>query len=558
MDIKVMDQKEDLLSVVTDDGLSVNYDIVQVSSSFDKETDISADVRSRVIEIDNGLRELDEQINILNKDIDRLTDHSDGLDYAIAATCGVISGIIDICVVGEWDFKKAKDKADSKIENRVINFAKKHPEYCTTPGYNYCDYALEEKGNKRIFPKNPDSLETAIKFLEWKYHLPGDAAYKEVKASISGQTHRLDDYCHHPTLVGLICCVVVQFSDDPKSKYVNKHGKDINIPITINEYGNFVGNSFVTKMFAGVVNWFTICAKTIQNRNGHLMSDVATPAGVPGSLLSLITELAQAFPNHRNETILTKLRDAYVNGIGEGDNKLDLKVFNSLFEDADNRLTVQTQDAVANELKRQALPVIINEVLVRAVYFIRRLVGQIKEKRDFSLIEWSKVLPFNNRTIARMMTVSTGALTAVDVTDAAVRSLAKSADVTTFFSNMILRVNFVGIGRFALAVVIDSSMGISRSQKRDELMQLRQHQLALLDAKVYFKQTEVWISAEKAQLAIDDAYNTMIEATSIYNETKMETKESIRRIGAFAEEAENNNPGIKNEILEILKEGRDS
>ena len=63
------------------------------------------------------------------------------------------------------------------------------------------------------------------------------------------------------TLVGLICCIIVQFTGS--TLYVNKYGEDISIPITVNEYGNFVGKNPVTKLFSGVINWFITCAKQL-------------------------------------------------------------------------------------------------------------------------------------------------------------------------------------------------------------------------------------------------------------------------------------------------------
>ena len=78
----------------------------------------------------------------------------------------------------------------------------------------------------------------------------------------------------------------------------------------MNDYGDFVGGNVVTKLFAGVVNWFITCAKTMANRKGHLMSDIGTSASLPSSFLSTIAELA-SIPCFRKEDFLMKLRDAF-------------------------------------------------------------------------------------------------------------------------------------------------------------------------------------------------------------------------------------------------------
>ncbi len=529
------------------DGLDVEFEILPAV-----DIDHIKDERERRIvegtaEVDERLSVVQSKIDKLNEDIDRLTNHADGVDYAIAVTSGIITGIIDATVVGEWNFAEAKKEAHKEINSKVVAFAKKQPDYIP-----YCKYALEGKKTSRRIPKDPNRLETAIEFLEWKFPLPGDGAYRYGNFGIDGSTHRLDDLCHHPTLVGLVCCIIVQFTGS--TRYVNKHGEDINIPITINNYGNFVGKNPVTKMFAGIINWFITCAKTITNRKGHLMSDIATSSSLPGSFLSVITELA-SIPCFRNEDFLMKLRDAYKNGIGTGKGQIDLGIFNKLFEGAQSKLDVATEKAVMHELKRQAMPVVINEVIVRAAYFIRRFIRELKEKNDVKAIAWKNVIPFNNRTIVRMMTIATGTFTAVDMADAAIHAATKSVDATTFFSNMVLRVNFVGVGRFAVAVTADVGMGVSRAIKRNQRMKLQEEQLCLLDAKVYYKQAGVWIAAESTGKTLEEAYDTMEKTTKTFAKAVDDMKDSFDSIGEMAPAIEKKNPGLIDDITDILNWG---
>ena len=511
--------------------------------------DVSSESQRHIIEgtasVDERLSEIQAKVDKLNGDIDKLTNHADGLDYAIAVTSGVITGILDATIVGEWNFAEAKKETYQNVNSKVIAFAKKQPDY-----EMYCTLALEGKGNPRCKPKDPNRLETAIEYLEWKFHLPGDGAYKTGKYGIDGYTHRLDDFCHHPTLVGLVCCIIVQFSGN--TKYVNKYGEDIELPITVNEYGNFVGNNAVTKLFSGVINWFITCAKTIANRKGHLMSDVATSASLPGSFLSMISELA-SIPCFRNEEFLLKLRDSFKNGIGTGKGQVDIGVFNKLFEGAQSKLDTITEGAIAHELKRQAMPVIINEVLVRAAYLLRRFIGELKEKQDVRAIEWKNVLPFNNRTIVRMMTIATGTFTSIDMADAAVRSATKSVDISTFLSNMLLRVNFVGVGRFTIAFSVDAGMGVVKVVKEGKVTKLKNEEIKLLDAKVYYKQAGMWMAAEDAGQAIEEARSMMETTTRQYTEAVQDIKKSFNHIGEAVPKAKTKNPGLTDELIDILE-----
>lgn len=529
------------------DGFDVEFELLPIVDIEKVKDERERRIIAGTAEVEERLSVVRDKIVKLNEDIDRLTNHADGIDYAIAVTSGIVTGIIDVTLVGEWNFAAAKKDTHKEINSKVVAFAKKFPDYTT-----YCNFALEGKKTPRRKPKDPNRLETAIEFLEWKFPLPGDSAYKSGNFGIDGNTHRLDDMCHHPTLVGLVCCIIVQFTGS--TRYVNKYGEDINIPITINSYGNFVGKNPVTKLFAGIINWFITCAKTIANRKGHLMSDIATPAGVPGSFLSIITELA-SIPCFRNEDFLMKLRDAYKNGIGTGKGQIDLGAFNKLFEGAQSKLDVTTEMAVMHELKRQAIPVVMNEIFVRASYFIRRFIRELKVKNDVKAIEWKNVIPFNNRTIVRMMTIATGTFTTIDMADAAIRASVKSVDATTFFSNMLLRVNFVGVGRFAVAVTTDVGMGVSRAIKRNQRIKLQEQQILLLDAKVYYKQAGMWIAAENTGETLEKVYEMMEKTTKTFARTVDEIKDSLGSIGEMAPAIEKKNPGLIDDITDILNWG---
>ena len=284
------------------------------------------------------------------------------------------------------------------------------------------------------------------------------------------------------------------------------------------------------------------------------MSDIATPAGLPGSVISIITELA-SIPCFRNEDFLLRLRDAFKNGIGTGKGQINLGAFNVLFEGAQSKLDVITEKAVMHELRRQAMPVVINEILVRASYFIRRFISELKEKQDVREVEWKKVIPFNNRTIVRMMTIATGTFTAIDMADAAIHAATKSVDATTFFSNMLLRVNFVGVGRFAIAVTSDVGMGISRSVKRNQRIKLQKEQILLLDAKVYYKQAGMWIAAEDAGETLEEAYGMMEKTTETFAKAVVDVKDSLNNIGEMATAIEDKNPGLIDDISDILEWG---
>ena len=136
---------------------------------------------------------------------------------------------------------------------------------------------------------------------------------------------------------------------------------------------------------------------------------------------------------------------------------------------------------VAVELCKQAVPVIANECIVRAFYFIRRLAMAMKEKcvsclADMKKIDWNSVKPANTPTIARMLTVSTGVFTALDMGEA----------IAT--QKYWVSINYVGVGRFAVAIGSDVSWGLkARNVKkvRDVYENIKQQTFRKADADIY-------------------------------------------------------------------------
>ena len=526
------------LANVDEDNFRVEFEIMPV----DKCSELMETrnyINQEIAEIDGKIDALQQKLDSVNKEISRLTNDADSIDYAIAVTCGVITGIFDSIVVGEWNFAEAKAEANKDINKRVLEFAKKDPDY---------EKFIDRKRTK----KDANRLENAIQFLEDKYKLPGDGAYQNYRnLGITDKTHHLDDFCHHPTLVGLACCILVQFTGI--AQYTSSTGHVVDVPIEVNEYGNIVSKEQWGKVFAGIINWFFNVAKTLQNREGHLFSDMAGSitsagkgnegAGVPGSLISIAKELS-SLECFRDKDFGENLRKAYQNGIGTKKSQVDLGAFNSLFEGASSKFDMRTELAVGNELKRQAFPVILNEVMVRGVYFIRRFISELKAKGSLKNLNWSNIWPVGNRTIVRMMTIASGTFTAIDMADAAIRSAVKSGGVTNpaFLSNMVLRVNFPGVGRFIIALGTDVGMGIKRNKLRSERIALYKEQIAWTNVKVFYKEADMWISANDAGIAIEEAYD-MMEKTSIYYiESMNEINDNLLGMRELAPRIKEKNP----------------
>ena len=479
-----------------------------------------------IASVDEQLAELQKSLDEINSQIDKLTNHADGLDYMLAVGSGVLSGIIDILFVNDFSLDKANEWGNEKTNNFVVKIAK-------SQGYE------------------GDDLYGAVKFLEDKYPISADKATNNFGG---GLQHHLRDFSHHPTLIGLFFSFLTQFTH-------KVYGTDTAGVFSIVELKEgdlaLIGQNFPEKVTFGIVNWFF-----------HMVSDIAGSktsvlngkdgTGLPGPIGSLQKELS-ALPIFRKmndsgykefSVWISKLFNGTLLGTRDEKGKLIPKKFD-----------FRTELGITAQLGQQAIPVTINECIVRGFYFIRRLFMEIKEHdvkqiQDLSSINWHNTLPFKNRTIVRMLTISTGTMTAIDLADAAIESAVKSGGVgPAFVSNMLVKINFVGVGRFALAVRTDVKMGVQRSKARNKRIIMLNEKIFLMNARVFYKEANMWVAADNAGQTIEEAYEMMNKTSVEFSTAYQDIKESMKEIDKSIPGIEKNNPQILKDINDIIKWG---
>ena len=106
---------------------AVNYPGEDFEVEFDVVTlaEPSADGRGREIaenleEIEGRIAAGKERVRALDSEIDRLTNHADGLDYMVAVASGIIAGVIDSVWVGEFSIDRANSWGDEKVNHFVV------------------------------------------------------------------------------------------------------------------------------------------------------------------------------------------------------------------------------------------------------------------------------------------------------------------------------------------------------------------------------------------------------------------------------------------------------
>lgn len=522
-----LDVKED-----SGDVFTVEYEILPPDINLIRTAE-ATEFLQKVDEIDVRTQELQDQVAALNANIERLTNHADGLDYTIAVASGMIAGIIDSVWVGEISIDRSNELGKEKIDSFVIKVAK-------SKGY---------KG---------DDLAGAVKYLEQNYPIAADKATNDFGG---GLQHHLRDFSHHPTPVGLLFSLLTQFTE-------KVYGTDVTGTFRVANLDKsgfyLIGKNIPEKITFGVINWFFHMVSDMAGSSGSIDAG-KLGTGLPGPIVSMLKEIS-VLPvfsklDKRGYKEFSVWISKLFNGTLLGEHDENGKIV------APVKFDLRTEIGLVGELSKQAVPVVINECIVRGFYFVRRLSEEIKASKaktisDLKYINWRDTLPFKNRTVARMLVISTGTFTVIDVADAAIRS-------GGFNAGCLLRVNFVGVGRFAIAVGADTVMGVKREKVRNERMHIMAEQLILMNAKLYYKtavvfvaeqdvfdkQKEMWIAARSTTETLDMAYRSLEEAVVVYINTLAEINDYMEKISAYVPEIEKHNPGLTQKLKERLRWG---
>ena len=424
---------------------------------------------------------LEKNLDSLNK----LTPECDKTDYILSACSGALCGVIDVFLVGKPGESPVGEITDMWFANRTEDFAR----LCGWTG---------DKGN----------LSSAIRYLEKKFKIPydqngiGDIA-KEL-LDLTPTNHHFKSLGHNPTILGLFFSILNQFTNI--SHFVSEGEL-----ITFSKFdGDFhlEGKDLPSKLFCGFTNWF-----------GHLISDMSGSSSSKGRGMGI----PSPFWSWTNDIIAIK-------------KKLNLPV--GEFDKSINELAldIYKQGYDARFQAAQAIPVFVNELLVRFIYSIRRLVRYFsmtkKDDRSFSLL-WKSCEPFSNATIKRMLTVAHGTFCVIDAGDAIARGFAtggSSFNVTEF----VLRLNIVGIGRFTISLYGETSRGLKRNDIKEDIIILKREKLILADyveglkflAEIYDDESLLLFTRE---LKESDMYVQAFEKSVILAEKRNVPKDEILR-----------------------------
>lgn len=418
----------------------------------------------------------------LDSEIDLLSDKGDQLDCLLSAASGILCGMLDVLWVGEFSLARGRDYASNEIDGFVTKMA-------------------------RLLGCKDTDVKSAVKFLENKFPIPSDGNEPDFGG---GPQHHLRDFAHHPTAVGLAFSLLTQFTE----KSYGTDGNGIFLIVDIPEGSKiFIGKDIPSKVLFGTITWFF-----------HLVSDLAGSdktvgksggTGIPGPLLALAKELS-VLPLFQNMKGGNNSLPAFLSKLFNGKWSVKRDEGGAIIRDSVLKIDLRGELGAGMELGRQAIPVAANDCIVRAFFFIRCFAMEVRAKKcvslaDLDLLDWRKTAPVNNPTIARMLIIASGMFMAVDISDAIVSQ------------KYWVSVNYIGVGRFAIAVGEDVSCGL-KARNLTKIKQMYEQ----IQHSVYDKVDNNIYKRVGKDLDIDKLGLTVEQTEILYNLEYYKTLNDIR------------------------------
>ena len=400
---------------------------------------LDAEIYLHPVNTSDATAEIDAELNRIQESLKSYTCTASLLDYAVAAISGILAGAIDVFLI--------KD---------------------TVP----------VGGNQKPVR---EQLTEGIQRIESKEKIPKTAMHAAVKPSISGINPVLEKCASRADPIGLAAAVLLQLNyigiQDSKEK------KTKILPEGLSKADGTI--LVVAAAFVGILKWLSSISEIREEEQPdtgfRLLSRIQALIRSAPAFRSVVNEIEKWQKQLPNELKCSKGNKDDAPGIE--------RVFSSFFimlgglpafHDTNlNKAVNMIQQArrlglnevpVIRSLSRQAFPVLINEIIVRTVFFAGRLAGELSGKEGISDIDWRKVVPFGNRDIDRMLAISSLTLATADIADAALHAAMDSGgEMALFMTKFVTRFNFVAAGRAVVALTKE----ISNERAEAELIHMK-------------------------------------------------------------------------------------
>ncbi len=368
----------------------------------------------------------------------------DRYDVALSISSGALTSLIDVIWIKDISLADAHEWGSAKVDEFVLKVAKHF-------GY---------QGN---------DISGAIKKLEDDYPMDGDLLTNEFGG---GYSHHLRDFSHHPTPVGLMFSLLMQFTGKGYGTKTNGDFVTYDIP-------GWKPKKFAESIYMGTVVWLVHIVSDIAGSSGT-RRDGREGTGLPGPMLSMLKELS-ALPGIRD---LAQKTDSNSSPNKEANNQFSVvcsKLFNGtlLGEHDENgkivpnkqlRFDLRTELGMVHESiqNKQYFPVMLNELIVASFYSVRRFMIQVQEEgikniEDLERMDISKCLPWKNEAIIHMRMIANATFTSIDLSAAGIKAALKHKDDPSGFAlDFMQGINYWGLGSLALSSNSEFMNGIKK------------------------------------------------------------------------------------------------
>ena len=376
-----------------------------------------------------------------------ISKNIDKYDVALAVSSGALTAALDIIWVNDISFADAHTWGRGQVDNFVMKVAK-------SKGYS---------GN---------DISGAIKKLEDDFPMDGDLLSDKFGG---GLQHHLRDFSHHPTPVGLLFSLLMQFTG--KGYGTDGTGKFVKYDIP-----KWQPKGFEYSIYLGTLSWlFHIVSDIAGSSGSRRMGKEGT--GLPGPLMSFLKEIsaipgirsiagkdnATNTPNKESNYNFSVVCSKLFNGtlLGEHDENGKIILHKEL------RFDLRTELGIVHESikNKQYIPVVLNVLIISSFYSVRRFAQQIQDNdvkslEELNAIDIRKCLPWKNEAIRHMRMIGAATFSTIDLSAAGIKAALKNKDNPLEFAlDFMQGINYWGLGNLALASNSEFLMGIQKMQE---------------------------------------------------------------------------------------------
>ena len=333
--------------------------------------------------------------------------------YAAAAASGLLTGMLSSFHLSEKQLKAIgtfKEKNWSPLIVKAANFA----------GYKKSDY----KGASKYL------VSKAVRVIE------KNEKTKEYLTVLS----------KHPSLTGLLFSIITQYCG--KIVVLSENGE-----ITYRKLHDYyvIGESNEEKLICAALYWVFALAVNEMESKRRIIDNLEIPKG----LRKIIKEIAHSsfikdFPSDYKEA-----EKLFSNWLEKTIKRAGL--YSEKKEDDGKSHPLDSIMGMVLNLTKEALPVLINEGIVRSMYVLLRVCTVIKEKKistfaEFCEIPPEDILPEDGRILSNMCMIASALFAGANIAGAVLKGLKeKKVNGRKFAETFLAELNIVGIGRFILA-----------------------------------------------------------------------------------------------------------